>query len=187
MTFILLKSLVNSLQEHFSITPYMSRQTDIHSNMRTILVDWLIEVQENFELFHETLYLAVKLVDLYLSKKDVKREYLQLVGATSMLIASKFEVRMLHQWVCNYQTSGSVCMPCSTSLLNPQELSPPLVDDFLYLCDDAYTHDELLKMERDILKTIGYDINIPVAYRFIRRLARVSGQLVYIIIVLIGV
>ena len=75
------------------MTPYMANQSDIHGNMRTILVDWLIEVQENFELFHETLYLAVKLVDLYLSKKDVKREYLQLVGATSMLIAAKFEVR----------------------------------------------------------------------------------------------
>lgn len=60
--------------------------------MRTILVDWLIEVQENFELFHETLYLGVKLVDLYLSKKEVAREYLQLVGATCLLIASKFEV-----------------------------------------------------------------------------------------------
>lgn len=63
-----------------------------------------------------------------------------------------------------------------TYLYSLQELSPPLVDDFLYLCDDAYTHDDLLKMERDILKTVGYDINIPVAYRFIRRLARVSGQ-----------
>lgn len=62
--------------------------------MRTILVDWLIEVQENFELFHETLYLGVKLVDLYLARKEVKREYLQLVGATCMLIASKFEVHV---------------------------------------------------------------------------------------------
>lgn len=132
-------------EEHFTVEPYMANQSDIHGNMRTILVDWLIEVQENFELFHETLYLAVKLVDLYLSKKDVKREYLQLVGATSMLISAKFE-----------------------------ELSPPLVDDFLYLCDDAYTHDELLKMERGILKTIGYDINIPVAYRFLRRLAKAA-------------
>ena len=65
--------------------------------MRTILVDWLVEVQENFELFHETLYLAVKTVDRYLSKKEVKKEYLQLVGATSMLIAAKFEV---HVHVC---------------------------------------------------------------------------------------
>ena len=54
-----------------------------------------------------------------------------------------------------------------------QELSPPLVDDFIYLCDDAYTHNELLKMECDILSTMDYDLNVPVSYRFIRRLARV--------------
>ena len=76
----------------FTLKPYMHLQPDISSGMRTILVDWLIEVQENFELFHETLYLAVKLVDLYLSRKEVKREYLQLVGATSLLVAAKFEV-----------------------------------------------------------------------------------------------
>lgn len=130
---------------HFAVQPYLSLQPDITASMRTILVDWLIEVQENFELFHETLYLAVKLVDLYLARKEVKREYLQLVGATCMLISSKFE-----------------------------ELSPPLVDDFLYLCDDAYTHEDLLKMERDILRALSYDINIPVAYRFLRRLARAA-------------
>lgn len=49
-----------------------------------------------------------------------------------------------------------------------------MVDDFLYLCDDAYTHQELLRMERDILHALNYDINVPVSYRFVRRLARVS-------------
>lgn len=133
-------------EEHFAVEPYMCRQSDVTAPMRAILVDWLVEVQENFELFHETLYLAVRLVDLYLSRNSaVKREYLQLVGATAMLIASKFE-----------------------------ELQPPLVDDFLYLCDDAYTHAELLQTERDILKALGYDINAPVAYRFLRRLARAA-------------
>lgn len=80
----------------------MTLQKDINASMRTILVDWLIEVQENFELFHETLYLAVKLTDRYLSQKDVKREYLQLVGATSMLIAAKFEVstsNVMLEWI----------------------------------------------------------------------------------------
>lgn len=72
----------------------MERQPDITASMRTILVDWLIEVQENFELFHETLYLSVRLADLYLSQREVKREYLQLVGATAMLVAAKFEVRL---------------------------------------------------------------------------------------------
>lgn len=100
-------------QEHFTIPAYMPKQMDIHSNMRTILVDWLIEVQENFELFHETLYLAVKLVDLYLSKKEVKREYLQLVGATAMLIASKFEVYHLHDPVriLSVSVSHGVLLP----------------------------------------------------------------------------
>ncbi len=58
-------------------------------------------------------------------------------------------------------------------LLIIQELSPPLVDDFIYLCDDAYNHNELLQMECDILCTMDYDINAPVAYRFLRRYARV--------------
>ncbi len=124
---------------------YMTSQNDISPCMRTILVDWLIEVQENFELFHETLYLAVQLTDQYLAKKDVHRDYLQLVGATCMLIAAKFE-----------------------------ELVPPLVDHLVYLCDDAYTHEDLLKMEQDIFCVLEYDINIPVAYRFLRRLSRAA-------------
>ena len=49
------------------------------------------------------------------------------------------------------------------------------MDDFLYLCDDAYTRDDLLRMERDILKVLNYDVNMPIAYRFLRRLARVSA------------
>ena len=71
-----------------------------------------------------------------------------------------------------------VCIKWSSStvfLSSAQELSPPLVDDFLYLCDDAYNRDQILSMEREVLLVLGYDINVPVAYRFIRRLARVSS------------
>lgn len=50
-------------------------------------------LQENFELNHETLYLAVKVTDHYLAVSHTKREALQLIGSTAMLIASKFEVR----------------------------------------------------------------------------------------------
>ena len=58
-------------------------------------MDWLVEIQENFELNHETLYLAVKLVDLYLSKARTKRERLQLVGATALFSSCKFDVSTL--------------------------------------------------------------------------------------------
>lgn len=74
------------------VDDYMERQTSLTTNMRAILVDWLVEVQENFELNHETLYLAVKLVDSYLNKVVIKKEMLQLIGASSLFISCKFDV-----------------------------------------------------------------------------------------------
>ncbi|XP_032927983.1 G2/mitotic-specific cyclin-B3 isoform X2 [Catharus ustulatus] len=130
-------------EEKFLLPDYMEKQTDISGDMRAILVDWMVEVQENFELNHETLYLAVKLVDHYLVEVVSMREKLQLIGSTAILIASKFEER---------------CPPC--------------VDDFLYICDDAYKREELIAMEMSILSTLKFDINIPIAYRFLRRFAK---------------
>lgn len=60
--------------------------------MRSILMDWMVEVQENFELNHETLYLAVKLVDLYLMEVQINKDTLQLLGASAMFISAKFDV-----------------------------------------------------------------------------------------------
>ncbi|KPP62342.1 hypothetical protein Z043_119484 [Scleropages formosus] len=136
----------------------MQKQPDLNQDMRGILVDWMVEVQENFELNHETLYLAVKLTDHYLSSTVAMRESLQLIGSTSMLIASKFESG------CHLTTA-----PCA---LPTQERCPPCIDDFLYICDDAYKREELISMEVNILQALNFDINIPVAYRFLRRYAR---------------
>ncbi|XP_071425877.1 G2/mitotic-specific cyclin-B3 isoform X1 [Pithys albifrons albifrons] len=130
-------------EEKFILPDYMEKQPDITGDMRAILVDWMVEVQENFELNHETLYLAVKLVDHYLVEVVTMRDKLQLIGSTAILIASKFEER---------------CPPC--------------VDDFLYICDDAYKREELLAMEISILSTLKFDINIPIPYRFLRRFAK---------------
>lgn len=70
----------------------MVSQPNINAKMRTILVDWLIEVHNRFELMPETLYLTINIMDRYLSmKKSVSRRELQLVGIGSMLIACKYE------------------------------------------------------------------------------------------------
>ncbi|XP_063169559.1 G2/mitotic-specific cyclin-B3 [Candoia aspera] len=130
-------------EKSFLLPDYMKNQPDITTDMRAILVDWMVEVQENFELTHETLYLAVKLMDHYLVQVGAMRDKLQLIGSTAILIASKFEER---------------CPPC--------------VDDFLYICDDAYKREELLATERSILQTLRFDINVPIAYRFLRRFAK---------------
>jgi hypothetical protein len=58
-----------------------------------MLVDWMVGVQESFELNHETLYLAVKLVDMFLDHvPNVAKEDLQLLAGTSVFIAAKFDV-----------------------------------------------------------------------------------------------
>ncbi|KOC60224.1 G2/mitotic-specific cyclin-B3 [Habropoda laboriosa] len=127
----------------FPIGDYMERQVCLSRWMRALLVDWMVEVQESFELNHETLYLAVKLVDLYLTKVTVGKETLQLLGAASLFIASKYDERI-----------------------------PPMVEDFLYICDGAYTQRELLRMEMSVLKVVDFDLGIPLSYRFLRRYAR---------------
>lgn len=79
-------------ESSFVIADYMERQVNLSKWMRSLLVDWMVEVQESFELNHETLYLAVKVVDLFLGKVTVSKERLQLLGAAALFIACKFDV-----------------------------------------------------------------------------------------------
>lgn len=67
-----------------------------------------------------------------------------------------------------------------------QERCPPCVDDFLYICDDAYTRRDLIKMEMNILKTIDFDIGLPLSYSFLRRYARVSFFFFSLLICIFG-
>lgn len=130
-------------ESEFPVDDYMERQIHLSKWMRSLLVDWMVEVQETFELNHETLYLAVKIVDQFLCKEVISKDKLQLLGAAALFIACKFDER-----------------------------TPPLIEDFLYICDGAYKHDELIHMEMATLKVIQFDLGIPLSYRFLRRYAR---------------
>uniref|UniRef100_A0A671RWJ2 Cyclin A1 n=1 Tax=Sinocyclocheilus anshuiensis TaxID=1608454 RepID=A0A671RWJ2_9TELE len=66
---------------------YMRKQPDITNGMRIILVDWLVEVGEEYKLCSETLYLAVNYLDRFLSCMPVLRVKLQLVGTAAVLLA----------------------------------------------------------------------------------------------------
>jgi Cyclin len=93
-------------QAEFQIKDYLPFQSstekgNINAEMRSVLVDWMVEVQETFELNHETLYLAVKLVDLYLGKVVCSRLNLQLLGATAIFVSSKFDVSLLKIGIFN--------------------------------------------------------------------------------------
>jgi cyclin B len=125
---------------------YMTTQVDITEKMRTILIDWLIEVHMKYRMRAETLFLTVNIVDRYLSHKQVGRKRLQLVGVSSMLIASKFE-----------------------------DINPPEVPDFVYITDHAYTRQEVTSMECCILRTLNFRIVVPTAANFFEILQRANG------------
>ncbi|XP_056095632.1 cyclin-A1 [Rhinichthys klamathensis goyatoka] len=117
---------------------YMRRQPDITNCMRIILVDWLVEVGEEYKLCSETLYLAVNYLDRFLSCMSVLRGKLQLVGTAAVLLAAKYE-----------------------------EVYPPEVDEFVYITDDSYTKKQLLRMEQHLLRVLAFDMTVPTVHQFL--------------------
>jgi len=117
---------------------YMAKQRDINHAMRTILIDWMVEVSEEMKLTTETLCIAVNITDRFLSKMMVLRSKLQLVGASALFLAAKYE-----------------------------EIYPPGVKDLIYLTDDCYTVDQLLRMERLILHVLEYRVSPPTPSYFL--------------------
>jgi len=140
-------SYLRGLENKFRPKPgYMKKQRDINHGMRTILVDWLVEVAEEYKLNSHTLYIAVGYIDRFLSEMSVNRGKLQLVGVTSMLLASKYE-----------------------------EIYPPAVDEFVYITDNTYTRDQILKMENLVLKVLQFDMGAVTAYSFAERFLKAAA------------
>ncbi|XP_050364141.1 G2/mitotic-specific cyclin C13-1-like [Argentina anserina] len=121
---------------------YMERiQRDaISATMRGILVDWLVDVADEFKFLPDTLYLCVSYVDKYLSMNVIDKQKLQLLGVASMFIASKYE-----------------------------EINPPNADELSDMTENTYTKMEVIKMEADILKSLKFEMGNPTVRTFLRK------------------
>jgi hypothetical protein len=100
------------------------------------------QVCEEFSLLRQTFYLALNLVDRYLSMtQGLTKDKYQLVGLCGLLVASKLEV--------SWSASSTTLL---RSLFNTfQEYYPPTLKDFIVLCDGAWTKYHLIDMELDML------------------------------------
>lgn len=125
---------------------YMKMQAELQWSMRGILIDWLLEVHIKFHLLPETLYLAVNIIDRFLSEKVIQLDRLQLVGVTALFIASKYE-----------------------------EVLSPHIGNFSHVADDGFSDSEILSAERFILSTLRYDLSFPNPMHFIRRISKADG------------
>jgi cyclin A len=123
---------------------FLQLQTDITATMTGILMDWLVEVAEEYHLNNETLHLAKHYIDRFLSIYKVTRARLQLVGVAAMLVAAKFE-----------------------------EIFPPTVDDFVYISDNTFSRAQVIEMESLVLNSLGFDLTNPTAVEFLTRYANI--------------
>jgi hypothetical protein len=59
--------------------------------MRQILLDWLTDVHQSFDLREQTLFLALTYLNEYAAVHDITKQEYQLVGVACLWIASKYE------------------------------------------------------------------------------------------------
>lgn len=122
---------------------YMDIQTEIQWSMRSVLMDWVIQVHCRFGLLPETLFLTVNYIDRFLSYKIVSLGKLQLVGATAIFVAAKYE-----------------------------EINCPSVQEIVYMVDGGYSIDEILKAERFMLSMLNFELGWPGPMSFLRRISK---------------
>ena len=121
---------------------FMMDQKEINSKMRSILIDWLIDVHFKFGFTDETLFLTVSIIDRYISFSQITRANFQLLGITALMIACKHE-----------------------------EIDLPKMDDFIYITDHAYVKNEMIKMEYDVLNKLNFSFLYPSPIKFFEYLS----------------
>ena len=134
-------------EEHKGIKPmvvynYMTDQNEISEQMRSILIDWLIDVHYKFQFRDETLFMTVLIIDRFCTIRQISRVKLQLLGIAAMMIACKHE-----------------------------EIDLPKMEDFLYITDNAYSKNELVKLENDILIALNFELLYPSPIKFFEYLS----------------
>jgi len=126
---------------------YLDEHEEVNAKMRSILVDWLVQVHKRFKLESDTLYLTIGILDRYLSScETIKKNEMQLIGITSLMIACKSE-----------------------------EILFPDIEDYVYICDNAYKSEQILKKELEIFQTLEFNIGQPMSISFLRRYSSAGG------------
>lgn len=136
--------LHKSCHHHHNSNHNQSSHQFITPHIRAQFVDWLVYAQDNFGLWHETIYMAVKMADQYMMRKTISNKNdLQLLYLTAILISSKLEERMP-----------------SVSISQLTEFAYPI-----------YSVDEVIRFEVELLSTLEFNIRFPISWGFLRRYA----------------
>ena len=127
----------------FKMSETLLQNHKITSNIRTKMIDWMIEVFSVFECMDETFFLAVNIMDIFIqkTKKIFNNEDIHLIGITCMFISSKF-----------------------------QEIYPLSLKNFIHkVGHDKFSENEIKTMEYQILSDIGLEVLVSTSvYDFLK-------------------
>lgn len=135
----ILNYLKSKQSQHIITEKFMERQKEISDKMRAMLVDWLVDVNIKFKLSPEVLYSTVNTIDRYLAAKHVAKCELQLLGVAALMIQGKYE-----------------------------EIRPPKLKDYMAVCDNYYSKEDIVKMEASILSVLHFSLTQPSTYYFLQ-------------------
>ncbi|NP_001089865.1 cyclin-O protein B [Xenopus laevis] len=138
-----------SLEDKFLAVNCLKNQPQIQAESRCKLISWLIPVHRHLNLGFESLCLTVNILDRFLACTPVASDCFQLVGVTSLLIASK-----------------------------QVETRPPRVKQLLALCCDAFSREQLCNLECIILLKLHFRLGAPTINFFLQHfsLLRVTNE-----------
>ncbi|KAG0000422.1 hypothetical protein BGZ80_006369 [Entomortierella chlamydospora] len=125
---------------------YMSKQSDLTWRYRVLIIDWLVQAHDQFDLLQETMHLCVNYLDRFLSKVIIPVNQLQLVAIVALLLASKYE-----------------------------EIQAPAIEALVHICNNVYTRTRVREAEIGMLRALNYDMGAPGPMSFLRRISRADN------------
>ncbi|KAM0671206.1 cyclin [Ordospora colligata] len=126
--------------------PYTYANEGVPWKMRSLLVDWIIDIHEKLGMCHDTLFLAINLIDRFLGLRVIPSSKLQLVGVSALMIACKYE-----EVVC------------------------PALQTFVLLTEKTLTDEEVRKAEKYMLHTLNYDLQYVSPLNFLRKCSKANN------------
>ena len=114
---------------------------------RSIIFNWLVRNNHKWRLKDDTLFMAMNIMDRFISKYKIANSEFQLVAIASYLIASKYE-----------------------------DIYPPYVDELSQICNFSYTIDDILKKEYEILVGLDFDILYNSSYKYLTFLHSIADK-----------
>jgi hypothetical protein len=143
----ILENLIEEEKNKIKINPnYFHYQYEINPSMRSILIDWIIGIHNQLKLKEETLYISIYILDAYLSKQFITKKYFQLLGVTSLFLASKLNEIFIRR-----------------------------ITDYSFITNNIYNENEIKNMEKEILKTLNFDILKPTPLSFYEIITQKTG------------